>query len=126
MNSFKTNHIIIFILILYASFTGPINAQQDNLNASKDSFKKNIHYLSTTYLDHMQGMTRQTENNLIRMTQTLYVSIATMVNDNNKSLQLSSSQLNREIFTQLLPEMKELRKKLLLMNDQVTMKFNQQ
>jgi len=126
MNASKKIYIVILLSILYAISTMPTFAQQDKLNASGDSFKKNIHYLSTTYFDRMQGMTKQTENDLTLMTQNLSVSIAMMVNENNKTIQHSSSQLQREILTQLMPEMKDLREKLLMMNYQVTMHFNQQ
>jgi len=121
----KKIHVNILISIFFATVIPGLSfAQQDSLNASQDSFPKTIHYLSTAYLKGMQDMTNQTTNDLTRMEKVLSVSIAMMLKENQQTIQGSTSQLNRDIITQLLPEMKELSKKVMLMNHQLSMEFN--
>jgi hypothetical protein len=101
----KISQIITFFFLIIPGLTF---AQQD---LQKDSFPKTIHYLSTTYLDNMQKVSNQTNNDLIHMSQDLSVSISIMLKQNVHTIQQSTSQLNHSITTQLLPEMKALREK---------------
>lgn len=121
----KKLHFRILLSILLATLI-PAHAfaQQNKVNASQDSFPQNIHYLATAYLDGMQHMTSQTINDMTHMSESLSVSIAIMLDDNKRTIHRSTAQLNREIITQLLPEMKALGEKVLLMTHQVSSQFS--
>jgi len=113
---------IVFTFLFFATiFPGLSFAQQNTLN---DSFPNTIQYLSSAYLKGMQGMTHQTEKDLLRMSTSLSVSIEAMIVHNTKDLHQSTSQLNNGIRTQLLPEMRVLSEKMVLMSNQVTSQFN--
>lgn len=123
----KLNKIMILLSILMTIMSPCLSmAQQESLKTSTDSFPQTIHYLSTAYLDGIQDMSIQTNADLKRMAQSLSVSIALMCDDNEKTIHQAASQLNHEIKTQLLPEMKKLKNKLGLMTHQVSMHFNPQ
>jgi len=93
--------------------------------AQEDSFSKTIDYLSTGYLDNMQQMSIQTSNDLTYMSQTLSYSINVMLINNKKAIDSASIQLNNEIITQLMPELKRLRETSFMMNQQLQLQFNQ-
>jgi hypothetical protein len=112
-------------LILYAIFipAGLTYAQQNTVNASQDSFPENMYYLANAYLIGMDHMTSQTIENMTHITQSLSVSISIMLVENSKTVNRASAQLNQEVTTQLLPEMKALRKKVIMMDHQVSSHF---
>jgi len=125
MNKLQKIQVRIIFSILFATLIPAQSfAQENTVNAPQDSFPKNIHYLATAYLDGMQHMTSQTINDMTHMTESLSVSIAIMLDDNKRTIHRSTAQLNREIVTQLLPEMKALGEKVLLMNHQVASQFS--
>ena len=126
MNASKKIIQIVLLSIIFATVIPRLlMAQQDILKVSQDSFPKTIHFLSTAYLEGMQNMSNQTSIDLSRMSLSLAVSIAEMLNDNEKNIQRTTFQLNREVYTQLIPEMKTLCDKVLLMNHQLAMQFKQ-
>jgi len=119
MKLLKLRFIQAFLLAIV--IPGLSSAQQD---LQKDSFSKTIHYLSTAYFNDIQEINNQTNKDMMRMAQSLSVSISMMLKKNTHTINQSASQLNHEITTQLLPEMKALGEKVLLMHHQVSNNFN--
>jgi len=109
-----------FVIVCIPSF---IYAQTDQLNV-RQSFPRDIQYLGTTYLNKMQQMSAKTITELSQMELGLKKSIHEMIVANQRSTAQTEVQLDNEIMTQLIPEMKQLHQTVMIMQQQMSFIFD--
>jgi hypothetical protein len=114
---------IVICFLLNMKFLSIVYAE--SFPVSKESFQKTVQHLHTTYLVKMTFMTTQTNNDLEQMEKSLHSIIRNMLIFNQRSLERTAFQLNREMPSSLMREMKQLNNEVLDMQKRLTIQFNQ-